>query len=172
MGLVAGQARRVDGAGLARPLSAFVADSKASPVHAICAIGHPERFFRSLEREGLSIRRHIFEDHHPFGPADISPAGDAKVLMTEKDAIKCAGFADARHWYLPVDARLPRAFEEALVRSLAALSDRSGSCKTGSCKKTPDARSGEDRPPPDAANDIPSDIPSDIPEKIRREKSG
>ncbi|WP_081759323.1 tetraacyldisaccharide 4'-kinase [Thioalkalivibrio sp. HK1] len=121
MQLVASRARRVDGAGPARPLSAFVADSEARPVHAICAIGHPERFFRSLERQGLSIRRHLFADHHPFRSADISLADDAPVLMTEKDAIKCVDFADARHWYVPVDAKLPKAFEEALVDSLERL---------------------------------------------------
>ncbi len=130
MRLVAKRVCRVDGAGDARPLHSFAAadaaDSKAAPVHAICAIGHPERFFRSLEREGLSIHRHVFADHHPFRPAEISPADDAPVLMTEKDAIKCLAFAAARHWYVPVDARLPEAFEEILVRTLQRIaSDRS-----------------------------------------------
>jgi tetraacyldisaccharide 4'-kinase len=31
--------------------------------------------------------------------------GDERpVLMTEKDAVKCAGAADERHWYVPVNA--------------------------------------------------------------------
>lgn len=148
MRLVARQACRVDGAGSARPLSSFVADCEAAPVHAICAIGHPERFFRSLERQGLSIQRHIFADHHPFRSAEISPADDAPVLMTEKDAIKCVGLADARHWYVPVDAKLPKTFEEALVRSLERLE---------SFKGISNALESQDRRSADAAKDIPED---------------
>jgi tetraacyldisaccharide 4'-kinase len=26
------------------------------------------------------------------------------VLLTEKDAVKCAEFADERHWYVPISA--------------------------------------------------------------------
>jgi tetraacyldisaccharide 4'-kinase len=29
---------------------------------------------------------------------------DRPVLMTEKDAVKCAAVADERHWYVPVTA--------------------------------------------------------------------
>jgi tetraacyldisaccharide 4'-kinase len=38
------------------------------------------------------------------------------VLMTEKDAVKCAAFADARLWYVPVAAR----FSEQDARQLMA----------------------------------------------------
>ena len=36
--------------------------------------------------------------------------------MTEKDAVKCAAFADARMWFMRVDALLPRELEEFLAR--------------------------------------------------------
>ena len=39
--------------------------------------------------------------------------------MTEKDAIKCRGFASGRHWYLPVDAKIEPAFESALIGRLS-----------------------------------------------------
>lgn len=72
--------------------------------HAIAGIGDPERFFRHLESLGLRIERHPFPDHHRFTPADLAFAGDDIVLMTEKDAVKCAAFAQPNWWYLPVDA--------------------------------------------------------------------
>jgi tetraacyldisaccharide 4'-kinase len=36
--------------------------------------------------------------------ADISFADGLPVLMTEKDAVKCAGLAGTQHWYVPVTA--------------------------------------------------------------------
>ena len=38
------------------------------------------------------------------GRADIDFGDDKPVLMTEKDAVKCASMADRRQWYVPVDA--------------------------------------------------------------------
>jgi tetraacyldisaccharide 4'-kinase len=35
---------------------------------------------------------------------DIEFGDDKSVLMTEKDAVKCAAFAGAQHWYVPVSA--------------------------------------------------------------------
>jgi len=40
------------------------------------------------------------------------------VLMTEKDAVKCVGFANARFWCVPVRADLPEAFLEAVATKL------------------------------------------------------
>jgi tetraacyldisaccharide 4'-kinase len=40
------------------------------------------------------------------------------VFMTEKDAVKCRGFASDRHWYVPVTAQLPDAFCTRLERLL------------------------------------------------------
>ena len=41
--------------------------------------------------------------------------------MTEKDAVKCRRFADARHWCIPVQAALPEAFGARLLSLLGAL---------------------------------------------------
>ena len=38
--------------------------------------------------------------------------------MTEKDAVKCMGFARENDWFLPVDAELPQGFIEAVLRRL------------------------------------------------------
>jgi tetraacyldisaccharide 4'-kinase len=38
--------------------------------------------------------------------------------MTEKDAVKCAGFASDNLWYLPVAAKLPNVFLDDLYNRL------------------------------------------------------
>ena len=101
---------------LTRPLDAF----RGEVVHAVCAIGHQERFFRALESRGLTIVRHPFPDHHPFREEEIRFSDDAPVLMTEKDAVKCERFAGLRHWCVPVDAVLSSELEDRLLSILRA----------------------------------------------------
>lgn len=88
-------------------------------VHAVAAIGDPQRFFARLERMGLQVIPHPFPDHYGFQPSDIEFHDTLPVIMTEKDAVKCEGFADHRHWYLPVQAKLVSEFEPALLTKLA-----------------------------------------------------
>jgi tetraacyldisaccharide 4'-kinase len=92
---------------------------KGRPVHAVCGLGHPSRFFSTLEGLGLDIERHPFPDHYTFRRKDICFNDDLPVIMTEKDAVKCAPFADARHWYLAVEAELPPLFQEQILSLLA-----------------------------------------------------
>jgi tetraacyldisaccharide 4'-kinase len=75
-----------------------------SVVHAIAGIGNPERFFNMLRAHGIEVIGHPLADHARLRPQDIAFADDKPVLMTEKDAVKCAGMADERHWYVPVSA--------------------------------------------------------------------
>ncbi len=116
MELVPGDAVSLVDADLRRPLDSF----GGAPVHAVCAIGHPERFFRTLEANGLTIVRHPFPDHHPFRESEIRFPDGAPVLMTEKDAVKCERFADERHWYVPVEAVLSDELEARLPALLRA----------------------------------------------------
>lgn len=88
---------------------------KNQTVHAVAGIGHPERFFQTLEALGLQIVRHPFPDHHLFHRSDIAFEDDAMVIMTEKDAVKCRAFVDARHWCLAVSVSAPDAFFEVLI---------------------------------------------------------
>nr|VFK37478.1 MAG: lipid-A-disaccharide kinase [Candidatus Kentron sp. TC] len=99
----------------AESLDAF----RESPVHAVCGIGHPERFFETLRRLGLAIRPHVFSDHHAFGSDELAFGDDLPIFMTEKDAVKCRRFAEPHHWYLPVEAELRPEF---LLHLLDALS--------------------------------------------------
>jgi tetraacyldisaccharide 4'-kinase len=75
-------------------------------VHAVAGIGNPARFFRMLRGIGLEIVEHAFADHQPLVASDLEFGDDLPVLMTEKDAVKCDGFAAARLWYVPVTAHL------------------------------------------------------------------
>jgi len=111
MSLIAGRARRVDGSPAERPIEDF----REGPVHAVAGIGHPERFFRELETHGLEVSRVAFPDHHPFTARDLAFSDDRPILMTEKDAVRCAAFATARMWYVPVSARFDAADADALV---------------------------------------------------------
>lgn len=86
--------------------SADAAALGAGPVHAIAGIGNPERFFAMVRGQGIAAVEHAFPDHHAFTPGDIAYPGAAAILMTQKDAVKCAAFADERCWYLPVRATL------------------------------------------------------------------
>lgn len=94
---------------LLRPLAQFA----ASPVHAVCGIGNPARFFNALREAGLRPVEHAFEDHHQFVAADFAGLA-GPILMTEKDAVKCRGLGLSDAWAVPVEARLPAEFFSAI----------------------------------------------------------
>jgi tetraacyldisaccharide 4'-kinase len=112
MKLVAQPAVRLDGRGVPCELSAF----RGRRVHAVAGIGNPQRFFRELSAHGIEVLAHPFPDHHPFTARELAFPDELPVLMTEKDAVKCTPFANARLWCVPVSA----AFSEADARVLRA----------------------------------------------------
>lgn len=71
-------------------------------VHALAGIGHPGRFFNMLRELGLEVVEHPVPDHHRYTSADLEFGDSAPVLMTEKDAVKCAGFGHQDAWSVPV----------------------------------------------------------------------
>ncbi len=89
-------------------------------VHAVAGIGNPHRFFQSLRQMGMTVAEHVFPDHYYFTPQDINYGADAIVIMTEKDAVKCRSFADARHWCLPVRAQIDHEFGKQLLNRLTS----------------------------------------------------
>lgn len=86
--------------GTVKPLNALA----GTAVHAVAGIGNPERFFNMLRAHGIAVEGHPLADHARLRPKDIAFPDDRPVLMTEKDAVKCATIADRRHWYVPVSA--------------------------------------------------------------------
>jgi tetraacyldisaccharide 4'-kinase len=89
-------------------------------VHAVAAIGNPQRFFDSLRAVDIDVIEHAFADHHQFAAADLAFADDLSILMTDKDAVKCQRFAQPHWWRVPVHAELPPAFFDALVQRIEA----------------------------------------------------
>jgi tetraacyldisaccharide 4'-kinase len=101
--------------GTSKPLREF----SGQPVHAIAAIGNPQRFFAMLRAVGINVIEHPLPDHAKLGIDDISFADDLAVLMTEKDAVKCRDIAGPHHWYVPVSATFAPGDAEKL-RSIVA----------------------------------------------------
>jgi len=87
-------------------------------LHAVAGIGDPGRFFRTLEQLGLAFVPHPFPDHHAYSADELAfPAGEV-ILMTEKDAVKCARLNLGEAWVLPVEACLPPELIEVLLEIL------------------------------------------------------
>ena len=84
-----------------------VADFVGESVNAIAGIGNPSRFFNSLKTLGFQVSEYAFADHHAFQWSDFKPFESQKrLLMTEKDAVKCLALAKQHQqthwWYLEV----------------------------------------------------------------------
>ncbi|VAW44600.1 Tetraacyldisaccharide 4'-kinase [hydrothermal vent metagenome] len=97
-------------------LASFLNES----VHAIAGIGHPSRFFNTLKTLGFQVTEHAFSDHHQFTMQDFQLFDAQKrLLMTEKDAVKCIVLAKQHHktnwWYLEVT---PRCDDDLLIQLL------------------------------------------------------
>ncbi len=101
-----------------KPLSEFIG---IQSLYAIAGIGHPGRFFAQLKNAGLSFEERAFPDHHAFTPEDLNFGENATLLMTEKDAVKCRGFANQQFWTVPLQGDLPPAFGEALLQKLKVI---------------------------------------------------
>lgn len=106
--------------GRRRPLAAFAGQR----VHAVAGIAHPQRFFDMLRAMRIGVVPHAFGDHHAYQPADLAFGSQLPVLMTEKDAVKCRGFANDWHFAVPLQAELPAAFWVALTDRLDKLRPR------------------------------------------------
>lgn len=119
MQLRPGLLRRVGDPAQALDAAAFRA-AFGGRVTAVAGIGDPSRFFATLADLGFAVDGHGFPDHHPFTAAELASLA-RPLVMTEKDAVKCAGIADA--WYLEVTAELSPDFLPALLRR-AGLEER------------------------------------------------
>lgn len=83
-------------------------------VRAIAGIGHPPRFFAALAAQGFDCISQAFPDHYQYRAEDLQHDSNLPLLMTEKDAVKCAAICPPDSWMLPVDARLSSAFYQQL----------------------------------------------------------
>lgn len=100
-----------------RPLASFL----QKPVHAVAGIGNPERFFNQLRQNNLDLIEHAFPDHHDYQQADFSGWNDACIIMTEKDAVKCADLALTDAWVVKVEADFSDRFKSRLSSTLLPI---------------------------------------------------
>ncbi|MDZ4202236.1 MAG: tetraacyldisaccharide 4'-kinase [Gallionella sp.] len=105
---------------LANPARSVGADAlRGLRCHAVAGIGNPRRYFDQLAALGLSVTEHPFPDHHPYRAGELDFADCDAILLTEKDAVKCAAFADARYWVLRVDALIDPTLTAHILRKIA-----------------------------------------------------
>ena len=92
------------------------------PLLAAAGIGNPQRFFAMLRDAGLVIDTLPLPDHFDFLQNPFAACAAATILITEKDAVKCAQIDglknDSRIWVVPVTARLDAPLCELIVEKL------------------------------------------------------
>lgn len=76
-------------------------------ITAVAALGNPQRFFTALQNEGVVGKTIALPDHATFTPQFFSDINAQCILITEKDAVKCAGIVDDRIWVVPMSLNLP-----------------------------------------------------------------
>jgi tetraacyldisaccharide 4'-kinase len=103
-----------------RVLGSDAADGFAGMrIHALAGTGNPQRFFAHLAGLGIEpVATASFPDHHDYRASDMPGNAAEIILMTEKDAVKCGLFADARMWFMRVDAKLPADFIDFVLQKL------------------------------------------------------
>lgn len=97
-----------------------LAEMAGSRVHAVAGIGNPDRFFDLLESYQIKIERHPYPDHATYNADDLAFDDDLPILMTEKDAVKCAAFATDQMWSVPVSVHFAPTDEARLCHLISA----------------------------------------------------
>jgi len=92
-------------------------------INAMAGIGDPERFFTTLRNQKFTLNSAKgFVDHHHFTINDLSHfSSSTPLLMTEKDAVKCQGFAQKHWWYVPVGAEFSEQAIQPLLNKISRL---------------------------------------------------
>jgi tetraacyldisaccharide 4'-kinase len=93
---------------------------RGKSVHAIAAIGNPQRFFQLLSSQGINVLPHALPDHASISRTDLDFGDGLEVLMTEKDAVKVTGPVSSHWWYVAVDLTLLEGSEPAWLEELVA----------------------------------------------------
>lgn len=92
--------------GHAAPLApaAFVEQARGRSLAAIAGTAAPQRFFDTLRGFGVAPRCIAIGDHAVLRRTELAALREDLVVMTTKDAVKCARWADDRCWALEVRA--------------------------------------------------------------------
>ena len=79
-------------------------------VYAVSGIGNPQRFYNTLSSMGVKYTPRAFKDHHDFSLLDFVDMADKRIVMTEKDAVKCRSLDLGNAVYLSIEAKLNQTF--------------------------------------------------------------
>ena len=93
-------------------------------ITAAAGIANPARFFSLLSASGLSYHRLPLPDHYDYRDDPFTKRNAEAILITEKDAVKCAGIDERRLWVVPVSAEIDAALVEAILATIAAPASR------------------------------------------------
>jgi tetraacyldisaccharide 4'-kinase len=103
----------------ALPLEALQPVNPPPRVVAAAGIGNPARFFTMLRAAGLVIDEMPLPDHFDFSGNPFAQVQADIILVTEKDAVKCAQLDtirnDPRLWVVPVTACIDGALAQRIV---------------------------------------------------------
>ena len=95
-------------------------DFKGARVHALAAIGNPQRFFSMLRTAGCDVDAHAWPDHAAI-PAQAMQFNDgAPVLITAKDAVKCPQPLPRGVWMVDVEVRIDAQARSEVMRTILA----------------------------------------------------
>jgi len=98
---------------LVTSLEALLAQHSNTPIVAIAAIGNPQRFFDGIQSHlphpNAPLKGIALPDHGQIDVALLNTLDAKCILITEKDAVKCAHIDDQRIWVVPMQLTLPNA---------------------------------------------------------------
>jgi tetraacyldisaccharide 4'-kinase len=76
-------------------------------ISVVAALGNPKRFFNALQQQGVTGKWIPLPDHASYTPEFFNNIQAQCILITEKDAVKCAAISDERIWVVPMNLNLP-----------------------------------------------------------------
>jgi len=97
---------------------------------AAAGIGAPDRFFAMLRAAGLVIDEMPLADHFDYTANPFSGCTADRILITEKDAVKCADISsmanDSRLWVVPLVTEVDPALIDAVVARISSRKNTDG----------------------------------------------
>lgn len=107
--------------------------SELKDLVAFAGIGHPPRFFHTLNSMNADVKvTKGFADHQDFDQQELEALAQqgTNVIMTEKDAVKCSHYAQDNWWYLPVSAQFESNDAEQILNRIKEVKAAYGSPST------------------------------------------
>lgn len=74
---------------------------KYKKTHAITALGNPNKFFHTLKKNKINIKKHIFQNHYTFTSSDFK-LKNKPILVTEKDDVKLKKMFNKNIWTIKI----------------------------------------------------------------------